>query len=173
MASKTLIPVEEYLKSSFDGPDCEFVEGEIIERNLGSKPHSKAQMRLLLFFDRIAGRHALHIYPDLRVRLSVQLYRVPDIAVYFGEEPAEDIPSYPPNVAIEIVSADDRHTDILKKLADYHAWGVKRIWSVDPWTRKLFVYDNSGYHEVPAYDLPECGAGLTAAELFADQTPQQ
>jgi Uma2 family endonuclease len=72
---------------------------------------------------------------------------------------------------VEVVSKDDSHAELLKKLAEYHAWGVKHIWSADPWVRKLFVYDNQGYHEVTAFELPEFGATITASELF-DQTPR-
>jgi Uma2 family endonuclease len=173
MASKTLIPVSEYLRMSFDGPDREYIDGEIIERSLGSKPHSEAQMRLLLFFHSLSDRHSLYIYPDLRVKLSGQRYRVPDIAVYFGEPPTENFPSRPPDVAVEVISEGDRHVDIIEKLVQYRAWGVKHIWSADPWGLSLFVYDEHGYHQVLAFELPEFNAKLSAAELFAGQTPQQ
>jgi len=71
------------------------------------------------------------------------------------------------------VSEDDRHVEILEKLAEYHAWGVKHVWLVDPWTRKLFVYDSGGLRETTCFELPEFGAKLSKAEVFADQTPQQ
>jgi hypothetical protein len=32
----TLVPVEEYLSTNYD-PDCEYVDGQIVERNLGGK----------------------------------------------------------------------------------------------------------------------------------------
>lgn len=173
MASKTLIPVSEYLRMSFDGPDREYVDGEIIERHLGSKRHAKAQRRLSRFLDNLSDRHSLHPFPDMRVKISERRYRVPDISVYFGDEPAENVPSYPPDIAVEIVSEDDRHVEIVEKLAEYHAWGVKHIWSADPWTRRLFIFDEHGYHEVPAFELPEFDAKISAAELFENQTPQQ
>ena len=37
MASKTLVPVEEYLKMSFDGPEPEYLDGEIVERHSRTK----------------------------------------------------------------------------------------------------------------------------------------
>lgn len=42
MGVKTAIPVKEYLRMSFDGPDWEYVDGEIVQRNLGDLPHSDA-----------------------------------------------------------------------------------------------------------------------------------
>jgi len=166
MASKTLVPVQDYLRMSFDGPDREYVDGEIRERHLGSKPHSKGQRRLSRFFDNLSDSHSLHPFPDLRVKISDRHYLVADIAVYFGNEPEENVPSDPAELVVEVVSEDDRQVEILEKLAEFHAWGVKHIWVVDPWTRKLFVYDNSGYHEVPSFDLPEFGAKISTAEIF-------
>jgi Uma2 family endonuclease len=166
MTSKTLVPVEEYLKMSFEGPDREYLEGDIVERHLGSKPHSKGQMRLLRFFDQLSDRHSLHVFPEIRVKMSSQRYRVPDIAVYFGDEPAENIPSDPPGAVVEIVSEDDRHVEILEKLAEYYTWGIKHVWLVDPWTKKLFVYDNNGLRETTSFELPEFSATLSRDEIF-------
>jgi len=98
---------------------------------------------------------------------------VADIAVLFRHASSEKYPTTPPLVVAEVVSEDDRYIAVVKKLAHYYAWGVKHVWSVDPWTRKLFVYDEHGYHQVPAFELPEFNAKISASELFADQTPQQ
>jgi Uma2 family endonuclease len=173
MASKTLIPVSEYLRMSFDGLDREYIDGEIIERPLGSKRDSETQMCLLLFFHSLSDRHSLYIYPDLRVKLSERLYRVPDIAVYFGERPTENVPSHPPDVVVEVISEGDPHVEIIQKLVQYRAWGVKDVWSADPWALSLFVHDEHGYHQVPAFELPEFNTRISAAEVFVDQTPQQ
>jgi Uma2 family endonuclease len=167
MASKTLVPVQEYLRMSFDGPDREYVDGEIIERHLGSTPHSKAQRRLNRFLESLSDRHSLHPLSDIRVKISGSRYRVPDIAVFFGGEPVENIPSTPPFIVIEVVSEDDRYTEIRKKLAEFHAWGVKHIWLADPWTQTLSVYDGAGLHEVPRFELQEFGATLSPEEIFS------
>jgi len=39
MASRTLISVEKYLRTSYR-PDCDYVDGEVLERNVGEKDHS-------------------------------------------------------------------------------------------------------------------------------------
>jgi hypothetical protein len=48
MASRTLISVEEYLRTSYR-PDCEYVDGEVLERNMGEKSHAKLQKAILLY----------------------------------------------------------------------------------------------------------------------------
>ena len=40
---QTLVSVEEYLNTSYDGPDREYVDGRIVERNLGEKSHHLAR----------------------------------------------------------------------------------------------------------------------------------
>ena len=44
MSTKVLMDVEEYLRTSFEGSDCEYLDGEIVERNMGEIPHSDVQM---------------------------------------------------------------------------------------------------------------------------------
>jgi Uma2 family endonuclease len=160
MASKTLV---------FDEPEPDYVDGEIIERHLGSVPHFKAQKRLLKFFGSLEESWSLFAYPEVTLRLSPSRLRVADVAVFSGDvPPGKKYPTDPPEVVIEIVSEDDRYVDIQEKLAEYHAWGVKHIWLVDPWTRKFSFYDGSSLHDVPAFELPEYNAKISVAEFFVD-----
>jgi hypothetical protein len=48
MASVTLIPVEEYLRTTYR-PDREYLEGALVERNMGEKQHSRMQARLAAY----------------------------------------------------------------------------------------------------------------------------
>lgn len=69
MAAKEMMPAEEYLRTSFDGPDREYVDGEVVERNLGNKTHSKVQRRLIVRFDALSRKHPLHVFPEMRGRV--------------------------------------------------------------------------------------------------------
>ena len=46
MGVGTLISVEEYLNTSYD-PDVEFVDGVLVERNVGDEDHSNVQSNIL------------------------------------------------------------------------------------------------------------------------------
>ena len=37
----TLVSVEEYLRTSYPDGDCEYVDGEIVERNVGEIDHGR------------------------------------------------------------------------------------------------------------------------------------
>ena len=164
MAAHTQISVEEYLRTSFDGSDCEYLDGEIVERGMPNLPHSKAQKRLIVWFVGMEEKLSLHCFADLRLRTRERRYRVVDLAVFQGE-PAEDVPSLPPLVAIEILSPDDRFAEVLTKLEEYRAWGVAHVWFVDPISRKLYVY-TAGLSETSVFRLPEYGVEMAAPEIF-------
>lgn len=53
MAAETTLPlvsVEEYLNTSYENGDREYVDGVIVERNFGTIPHSLLQRILLTHF---------------------------------------------------------------------------------------------------------------------------
>jgi len=167
MATKPLVAVEEYLRTSFDGPDREYLDGEIVERNVGEKDHSRAQKRLIEVFFEIEKRHRLFAFPELRLRLGPRRFRIPDVCVFAGGEPEESVPTQPPLIAIEIASPDDRLTDVVRKLEEFHAWGVSHVWLVDPTVKKLFVYTGSALQQVSAFAVPEYGVEIPATEILA------
>ncbi len=52
MASTVSVPVEQYLRTSYR-PDCDYVDGEVQQRNLGERWYSSVQMMIGIIF----GRH--------------------------------------------------------------------------------------------------------------------
>ena len=84
MKCERSIPVEEYLRTTYD-PDCDYVDGEVIERNLGELDHSDLQSELVYYF-RIASARVENIcvssssgskFPSTR-------FRIPDVCVVRG-----------------------------------------------------------------------------------------
>ncbi len=165
MSTKTLMSVEEYLHTTFDGADREFLDGEVVERNMGNKSHGRIQGLLIRLLGQYEAGTGLYVIPQVRHRVQETRFRIPDVAVFEGE-PEGEVPSAPPLVAIEILSPDDRIGYVVPKLEEYRAWGVKHIWVADPEDRKLFTYGNEGLHEVAELELPEYRVVLTKAELF-------
>jgi hypothetical protein len=50
MSVPTLVPIEEYLDTSYS-PDREYRDGVLVERNVGSEPHSWLQAQLARYFN--------------------------------------------------------------------------------------------------------------------------
>jgi Uma2 family endonuclease len=165
MGTKTLMSVEEYLHTSFDGADREYLDGEVVERNMGNKSHGKIQLRLGSLLQAFEPRTGIFVVVEVRQKVTATRYRIPYIAV-FAQEPAEELPSNPPLIAIEILSPDDRIGYVIPKLEEYRQWGVTHIWSVDPEDRKLFIYGEGGLHEVVQLLLPEYEIAISLADIF-------
>src|SRR5580698_3700430 len=100
----TLVPVEEYLSTNYD-PDCEYVDGEIVERNLGEKTHSRIQGELIFLLRARARELGMEVLPEQRVQVSPKRCRIPDVCVL--RESDERIVSSAPFICIEVLSKDD------------------------------------------------------------------
>ncbi len=166
MATKTLISEAEYLSTAYDDPAPEYILGELVERGMPNNAHSRACGELHFQFRLHQDKLRLYPRPELRVRVAPDHYRVADLLVYSGSEPQDPVPEEIPLVAAEVVSPDDRYEEIMTKLADYEAWGVKHVWLVDPGLRRLSVYSNGSLNAVSAFELPGHGLRIDGGGIF-------
>jgi Uma2 family endonuclease len=159
------IAVEEYLHTSFDNPDPEYRDGELVERSPADTAHGSAHASVGAFF--VLRCRGLHLFPCSSVRLKVreELYLVPDISVFWPDEPVLAFPDRPPLIVIEILSDGDRLTAVRSKLGEYRAWGVPHVWLVDPYLRKLYACD-AGLTEVATLRVPELDLELRPEHIF-------
>src|SRR5690349_24402323 len=101
MPAGTLVSVEEYLSTSYD-PDCDYVDGEVLERNLREQDHSRLHGVLFAYLFNREKHWGIHVFPGQRVQVTPRRFRVPDICVIPGARPKEQIFTRPPIVCIEI-----------------------------------------------------------------------
>lgn len=166
MATKAVLSEAEYLRTSFPGVDQEFHDGEIIERTMPDPLHSRTQAKLCAFFINNERNHRTFSYPELRLRPRPDRVIIPDVAVYcpnlIGNTAPTDIE---PLIIIDILSPDDRMSEVRNKLQEYIDWGVPHVWLIDPHMKRLYLCKD-GLHEVPSYTLPEINLTVTPADLF-------
>jgi Uma2 family endonuclease len=162
MATTALLTVDQYLKMHFEDLEPEFVRGELIERSMPTSIHAWLTHLLSM---RLHGAGFCLI--GVRCQLASDVIRIPDLAV-FRSFPQERVPASPPLLVVEIVSPDDRHEELLRKLDQYREWGVEHIRVVQPELRKLHVYDARGLTEVSQFELAEAGVRIAAEQLFAE-----
>jgi Uma2 family endonuclease len=167
MATKVIMPVEEYLHTSWPDGDREFVHGEVIEKTMPPKSHAKIQKALLLLFSQWEASKGLCALPELRCAVAPGVYRLPDVTVFRGE-PEEETPSAPAYAAIEILSPDDRMAAVLAKLHEYREWGVAHIWLIDPDARRIYEFGSDGLRETGALMMPEHGLSIAAADILPE-----
>jgi Uma2 family endonuclease len=152
--STTLVSLQEYLDTSYS-PDREYVDGVVVERQEGERPHSAVQSNLNHFL-RIRCPN-LYSWPEQRIRTTGTRARIPDICLTL-DDPGVDVFDAPPFLCIEILSRDDRAVDLLEKLDEYTAMGVPHIWVIDPRARQAFTYAASSLQRVT-------GSSLTAGDI--------
>lgn len=134
--------VEEHLHTIFEGADCEFVDGKIVERNTGEFLHGIVHAKLGSLLVGLGTRAQLSI--SCRIRISASRYRIPDISVWRAEtDIGDEIPKAPPFLAVEILSPDDRAIRMLEKIQEYFAAGVEWVWIIDPYERKAMICSHS------------------------------
>jgi Uma2 family endonuclease len=131
MGVGTLISVDQYLRTSFD-PDCDFVDGEVLERNVGKRRHGYAQARIAAWFVHRQQNLRLEPITELRMRVGPNKIRIPDVVVSQMPLPDEEVFTSPPYLCIEVMSPDDTMASLQDRLDDYLHFGVLNVWVVDP-----------------------------------------
>ncbi len=146
MASTTLVPVSEYLNATYR-PDCDFLEGRVVERNLGEKEHGKIQGYFFLVFRLNRELWGVRVTPEQRVQVRPERYRVPDVCVEWRSTPDDSIVKRAPLLCIEVLSKKDTLSDIRRRAEDYWAMGVRHVWAADPWKRRAYEYRGEEFVE--------------------------
>ena len=167
MATHTTIPVSEYLSTAYS-PDCDYVDGEVHERNMGEQDHSDLQMQFAYLLRSSDSANRLRVNPELRVQVSPNRFRVPDVCVRLRTAPSEQIVRAAPLLCIEVLSPEDRQTCMLQNIRDYLDMGVREVWVADPASRTVTVYSgtSSVEHADGELAVPETPVTIVLAELF-------
>lgn len=138
MAAGTLVSVDEYLHTSYR-PDCDYVDGDVQERNLGEYEHSVTQAEIAHYLMGHYLQFRRRALTEQRVHVKPTRFRIPDVCVLAAEAPLKPIVSHPPILCIEILSPEDRMSRYLDRVNDYFEMGVPACWIIDPAVRKGWV----------------------------------
>jgi Uma2 family endonuclease len=139
MKAPVLVPLEEYLRTSYR-PDCDYVDGEVLERNLGEYEHSNLQSELVHYFRSRRNQWRLQAVVEQRVQVARTRFRIPDVCVVKGPGPHPPIFREPPFICIEILSKDDSVNSMQERIDDYLKFGVPYVWLINPATRRAWTY---------------------------------
>jgi Uma2 family endonuclease len=165
-ATGAAISVEEYLRTVTD-PDCEYVRGVLEERAVGELDHASWQKAFVRWFAPHEDEWGVRVYPELRVQVAPDNFRVPDVTLLSRSAPREQIITHPPVAVFEILSPEDSMTRMLEKLADYESMGIDAIWVIEP--KKHLYYRYSAGKLVPGdiFELPGAKFSVPFAEIAA------
>ena len=142
-----LITGEELLELGDIGP-CELVEGRIVPMAPTGDEHGGYEGN---FYYEVRSFVDLHKLGKVRVgEVGIYIRRNPDtvrgadVIFISHERYAQRKPGgyldVAPDLVVEILSPNDKWTEVTQKLRDYFAIGVRLIWVADPEARCVYAY---------------------------------
>jgi Uma2 family endonuclease len=167
MATSTLVPLYEYLNTTYE-PDCEWLDGQLKERPMGTNSHGTVQTFFIKFFGARERDWNVRVICEVKMQVAARRYRVPDVMIVRRDAPFDEIVVQPPVLVIEVLSRDDRAVDIQEKVEDYLGMGVQAIWIVNPLLRRVFTVQSGGMMPVAELTVPGTPIRILASEVFAE-----
>ncbi|MBS1854676.1 MAG: Uma2 family endonuclease [Acidobacteria bacterium] len=166
MAAGTQIRASEYLATNYR-PDREYLGGELLERNVGEYDHARLQTEIAFYFRARLAQWGLRAVVEQRVQVAPDRFRVPDVCLTAAAHP-EQIFRKPPFACIEVLSPEDRLSEMQERVQDYLGFGVPYVWIVDPATRKAWRCTTTAMQEVAELRTENPETVVPVAELFED-----
>jgi Uma2 family endonuclease len=168
MATGTTVTPEEYLHTNYD-PDMEYVDGQLVERSVGERRHSRTQTILIRVLSAREEDRGFEVFTEQRIVIQPRRrYRVPDVCV--KAVPHDPTPILElPDLILEILSPDDTLTKVGEKCAEYSHAGIPSIWVADPYRKALYAYGSDGLRLVsPPLLENELTGAVDFAAIFAE-----
>lgn len=169
MVTGTKLTLDEFLALPETKPALEYVAGEVVQKPMPTKDHTTIQRLLSFVFTLFLREHPIaEGGPEWRCVFGpagTEWGRVPDFVLVRRERltgTSGDQPFHgPPDFVVEILSPDDRMSDVLAKIRFYLANGVRLVWLIDPRTRTVLVWSSWGEARI----VTETGA-LDGGDVF-------
>lgn len=160
------VSLEEYLHTTYR-PDCDWIDGELRERNVGQFDHANLQRVLTGIFFLNQQKWKVIALPEQRLRIGSNRYWVPDLLVVPADYDRSPIVSIAPLLCIEILSPEDTIREIVDRSEDYLSLGTPQVWILDPAKKRAYVNSTKGLHEADPASTLQCGAiEISLPELF-------
>ena len=169
------ITTAEQLLAAGDIGRCELVRGELVMMSPAGSEHGRIVARLTVRLGMFVEQHlagtVFGAETGFRIGHDPDTVRAPDVAFVTARRiGVKLLPGFfpgPPDLAVEVLSPDDRAGEVLAKVQDWLAADCRAVWVVDPRTRTVSVYRSpseiivlgesetlSGGDLVPDFSLP-------------------
>ncbi len=151
MATQTLMTVEQFAAlETLDTEDYELSEGELVPLSSGTWYHNELRdliaRAIWTYLDRSPVGKAMI---EIDCRLSAGTVRRPDVSVFLNQNlgliDRSRIPvPFAPDIAIEVLSPNERAMDVRRKTRDYLDAGSKEVWIIDHANAEAAVHTAAG-----------------------------
>lgn len=180
--AKTLLTAEDLFELPDDGRRYELLDGELKEMTPPGGEHGGVEANLTYLLnahvrERGLGR-VLSGDPGVFLRRNPDRVRAPDVCFIAagrlpGDKPPAGYLEIVPDLIIEIISPNDKASDVQQKIEEWLAAGAKLVWALYPATHSIVAYrsltDIRVYTEADTIDgspvLPDFTCKV--AELFS------
>ena len=161
-----LVPLEEYLNTPYD-PDVEYVDGVLVERNVGDWLHALIQSNVLFALRRKYPH--LKVVAELRSSVTGTRYRLPDVCALLAAPKTRYLLDAA-FLVVEVLSESDVVSVVMEKLREYANKGVRNIWLIDPRLRLMCAYSGAALVEVEGeiISTSDGSVELSRGEIFAE-----
>jgi Uma2 family endonuclease len=149
MSTPALVPIEQFEQMLRESDvDYEFDNGELIPLSSGTYWHTVARnwvVRSLMNY--MLEKRCGVVLDELDFRLSDQQVRRPDVAVLTNEKRVQIDPervpiNVIPDLVVEVISKNDKWSDVDHKVTQYLQAGVQEVWLVVLSERHVYVRRN-------------------------------
>ena len=149
VAQTQLMTADQLLSLPDDGYRYELVRGELRKMPPAGAEHGKLSVKVTLSLGNYVAAHNLgEVYGSetgFLISSNPDHVRAPDVAFIRRERVAAAgyVPGYfpgPPDLAVEVISPNDRYTEVAEKVADWLAAGVQLVILVDPRRRSVTLH---------------------------------
>jgi Uma2 family endonuclease len=150
--TESLVTAEALWQLAEDDQDYELVKGELVKVTPPGGTHGKVSLRLGALLQNFVVSHQLGVVmveTGFRLAANPDTVRGPDISFLSADRiPADGLPegyiSGAPDLAVEIVSPNDRASEIQARVQDYLTSGTPLVWVVYPQQRLVIVHYPDG-----------------------------
>ena len=147
MTATSKLTLEDFLALPETEPGSEFVDGEVVQKPMPTGAHITIQRLLSFVFTLFLKAHPIgEAGPEWRCVFGPAAGNrvpLPDFAFVRRERLSptwQDEPFHgPPDLAVEVVSPDDRWSRVWDKVQFYLDHGVRLVWVIDPKARTVLV----------------------------------
>lgn len=146
MTTPVRVSIEEFLAMEETKPYLELIDGEVVSKAMPTPQHGLLVLELgSQLRNYLKNSREGQAFTEVRHH-NPQEERVylPDLSVTLrGRLPKDSLRALvevPPDLAIEVLSPDDRAARVLDRVQFYLRAGVQLVWIVDPESRAVFVY---------------------------------
>ncbi len=148
LSADTTVMTGEELFALDDTGRAELVKGKLIRKAPTRHPHGHYEVNFVLSLGAFVRQHKLGRV--LSGEVGIYTHRDPDTVraadvAFISNERLAQVQSQSyldvaPELIVEIMSPDDRWSQVTEKLEEYFAAGVLVVWVADPRRGRLYVY---------------------------------